>query len=152
MINPEVTLVLIDFPELLSLQYLYLSSSLPDAQIVVHSTIPETLQEGAIHLVPVFLIKDMSFQADAFISTFALSEATPYLQNLIIEKKFFNASICYLAGQLMGWNSLNFVNQALVLNGVRSVYNDVLCEPFHALSTNFIKDLPSYELLARTQQ
>ncbi len=150
-IKPNVTLVLIDFPELLALQYLYLNATLSGAEIIAHAQLPATFKEGAIHLVPVFLIENMALEADCFVSTFALSESTEFLQKLMLEKNFFKASLCYITGQIAGWGSLNFVNQTTLLSAMRAIYQDVLCEPFHSLSASFIQDLPSYELLARNQ-
>jgi putative sugar O-methyltransferase len=149
MIKPDVTLILIDFPELLALQHLYLSSTLTNPEIIAHTKAPTSLKMGAIHLIPVFLIKDLTIDADCFISTFALSESTEHLQKIIFEKKFFDASICYIAGQISGWGALNFLNQSILFNNLRTHYKDVVCEPFHSLSTNFILDFPSYEVMAK---
>ena len=108
---PDSTLFLIDIPEFLAIQYLFLNMTLPNTEIIMHSSIPKSFMNKAIHLIPSCLINDLSIKTDLFISTFALSETTDTLQNLVINKRFFDCNVCYISGQLSGWNEHNFVNQ-----------------------------------------
>lgn len=141
---PNTTIALIDLPEFLALQYFFLTSTLPDTKIIMHAKAPQYLEENAIHLIPVFLIEELNINTDIFVSTFALSEAPEYVQKLITQKKFFNASTCYLTGQLNGWGTnFNFAHHATIHNAIRNQYKSVECLPFHLLSNN----IESYELI-----
>jgi putative sugar O-methyltransferase len=148
MMVPDATIILIDLPEFLALQHLYLNSTLPKTEIVVHATPPTAFKKGAIHLLPSVLLEQTKISSDLFISTFALSETSEILQKAVINKNFFNSKICYISGQLSGWNSHNFVNESRVLNGVRELYQKTHCQPFH----NILNGLASYELIGTRSQ
>lgn len=142
---PDVTIVIIDLPEMCALQWFFLKSTLPDHSIIFHTDNTIHLIPHAIHLIPLNLLDTFSLKADLFVSTFALSECSQKLQEHIIQKKFFDASWCYITGQLEGWgNTHNFVNQSTLLSAIQLLYKDVLCEPFHVVMQNF----KSYELIA----
>lgn len=141
---PESTIVIFDLPELLSIQWLYLTSSLPNTSIEMHQTAPTTLTKQGIHLIPIFLLPKIHVNADVFVSNFALSEATTPVQQSVVNKNYFNAPICYITGQLHGWRD-GFVNQELILSSVRTLYNTVNCVPFHLFTPKIGE---SYELIA----
>jgi putative sugar O-methyltransferase len=127
---PLSTIVLIDLPEFLAIQHLYLQIALPHDEIIVHTEVPETLKEGAIHLVPVHFLSELSVAADLFISTFALSETPLTVQEMVFNKQFFHAQVCYIIGQLDGWEG-KFENHIPLHSAVRKLYKTVSCIPFY---------------------
>jgi putative sugar O-methyltransferase len=146
---PDTTLVLIDLPEMLALQYFFLTSTLADVRVIMHTTPPAEYEKGAIHLVPPYDIEDMQCRADLFISTFALSESSAQIQELVISKNFFNAPVCYIVGQLEGWGpEFNFVHHSFLHDSIRSVYSSVQCQPYHMV----LNDLKSYEIIGCMHQ
>lgn len=143
-ILPASTIVIIDLPELLALQYFFLKSTMPGIKIILHSAPSHEYEQNAIHLIPVALIKDCSIKSDLFISTFALSEASEEAQRLIVNKNFFNARMAYITGQLEGWGSqFNFVSQDIIHSSIRKHYLKIDCQPFHFL----LNGLQSYEII-----
>lgn len=142
-IYPQTTIIMIDIPEMLVIQGLFLRSTLPHENVILHQKLPETLTPKGIHLIPVFFSEQLNLDADLFISTFALSEATEVCQNIIIEKQFYEAKVCYISGQLQGWNNLNFVHHSHIHHAMRSLYPTVTCQPFHEL----LGELASYEII-----
>lgn len=143
--NPEATIILIDLPEFLALQYLFLVSTMPSVKIIAHKSKIDSYEKGCIHLVPVSQLSSLDIQADVFISTFALSESPHVVQKLTVDQKFFNASLIYITGQLNGWNKqLNFEQHDFVINQVRKLYGTAQCNPFHIFNDGF----ESYEIMA----
>lgn len=141
---PESTLILIDLPEYLALQYYFLKSTLSEKiKIIMHSTLPQNFEDFAIHLIPVYLIDNLDFDIDLFISTFALSEAPSLVQKKISQKKFFRASIIYLTGQLDGGTEVKMVDHRFMIDSIRTIYREVDCHPFH----NLFQALHSYEII-----
>lgn len=146
MVEPESTIFIIDLPESLFLQAIFLRTTLPGLQVIVHSDVPKTFETGAIHLIPVHLIEDIDLDVDLFISTLALSETTPYLQNLVGRKKFFGADVCYIVGQLYGWGVLEFESHDIAHALLRDCYPEVYIQPFHIF---WKAGLRSYESLSK---
>jgi hypothetical protein len=95
---PNVTYFMVDLLPFISLQYLYLKSSLPGVQIKVHYEPCESFEPGFIHLIPLYLFDKMNIRVDAFISMFALTECPYYIQNKVIKADFFGASALYVSG------------------------------------------------------
>ena len=141
---PEVTLFIVDLPELIAIQYLFLNSTLPDTKIYVHTEKTDMFEQGAIHLIPIYLVEKLNLTTDLFVSTFALSETPLFVQNLVINKNFFNASMCYATGQLHGWGNFNFEQHDTVFNSIRALYSYVSCQPFHHMLES---SLSSYEIV-----
>lgn len=142
--QPDSTLVIVDLPELLAIQYLFLTSTLPDStKIIMHSSAPETLEPQAIHLIPIYIVDKCTIKTDLFISTFALSEATSAAQKLIISKNFFDARLSYIVGQLEGWEDLKLAHHSLMHTAIRNCYNTAICEPSYL----FFHKIPAYEIL-----
>lgn len=144
-ILPKSTIILIDLPELLVIQHLFLSAT-TDTEIIIHKDPPFCFKENAIHLVPVCFMPELSIvHADLFISTFALSEAPRNVQELVVDKNFFNAKTSYIVGQLNGWGeSLNFVDHTYLMHEARNRYQTINLMPYHTL----LIGLESYELIA----
>ncbi len=119
-IYPGMTYIIIDLPEILSLQSLFLSGASPEFTQKIHTTIPENFEKGVIHLVPYYLVPDLEIDnVDVFISIVALSETSKAMQNLIIAKNFFNAHMGYIMGQKKHPKS---PNQSTIVNNIKRLY------------------------------
>lgn len=138
-IIPESRYIIIDLPELIALQYFFLKSNLPDTSIIIHDQIPSDYEDCAIHLIPSVLLDEMNIECDAFISTFAITEAPEAIQKIISGKKFFNATFSYICGQLDGWGKDAFVHHSYLQREFKDCFKYVACHPFHI-------ELHSYEM------
>ncbi|HLH52263.1 MAG TPA: glycosyltransferase [Verrucomicrobiae bacterium] len=144
---PGSTLVLIDLPELLALQWLFLRTTVPGAQIELHHQPPFHFAPGSVNLVPTYYLQELSLSADLFISTFALSEAPSAVQAAVVDKKFFGARLTYIAGQLQGASPAdNWVDHRFLHQAVRSLYSESHCQPFHV----FQNGVMLYEILGKS--
>lgn len=140
---PHATIFLIDLPEILAIQLLFLKASMPDVQVCLHSEIPPRFEEHAIHLIPVHFFEQLKVKTDLFISTFALSESTQTIQQMTVKNNFFNAKMVYITGQIDGWGNLNFVSHPILINAVKKYCKTSLCQPMHII----LGDRVSYEVL-----
>jgi len=145
MMVPESTIFIIDLPELIVFQAIFLRSTLPGKEVIIHSKAPESFAKGTINLIPVYLLEDIDVKADVFISTFAISETTERLQNLVFKKRFFDADVCYIVGQLNGWGKVGFEGHSFIHSALRNSYRDVKIQPFHVFLDG---DFKSYEAIA----
>ena len=147
---PAATIVLIDLPELLAIQYLFLQTTMPHVDVVAHHEALKPFDTAKIHLVPIWLLPQITGNPDLFISTFALSEAPAHVQDAVIEKKFFNARMCYITGQINGWQQLGhqWIEQhQTITQAVRRHYQQVQCQPFHI----YAHEHQSYEVIAKRE-
>ncbi|MFC1841577.1 putative sugar O-methyltransferase [Candidatus Dependentiae bacterium] len=135
MMDPNLTIFVIDLPEFISLQALFLRETLKSEDVVVHYEIPQQYKRGSINLIPIYLIEDVDLSVDVFVSNFGLSEVKVDLQDIVIDRKFFNADFSFITGQF---------DQGNIFRGLKSCYSEVLINPFHLV-------LHSYELTARCQ-
>lgn len=143
---PECTYLIIDLPELLALQYYFLKETMPHKKIIMHTHRAGSYESNAIHLIPVQYLHDMNCTCDLFISTFAITEASDISQDIIINKKFFNAPMVYITGQLNGWGSkMKFIHHNKLHTNLRKDYQYVDCHPFHLM----LAKLQSYEVIAK---
>jgi len=144
---PEATLILFDLPELVVIQGLFLKVTIGHDKVIVHHSLPDHLQAGFIHLIPIQFAKSLEFTCDAFVSTFALSETPELVQKLVSQKNFFNAQFCYIVGQMNGdGGSMGLVNQNVLLRAIRLLYGESVVHPYHY----FFDNVPCYELIARS--
>lgn len=135
-VAPRPTIVLVDLPELLTLQYLFLRAS-SSAPTVGHTTLPIQLRPGAANLVPVQLLADTGIRCDLFLSTFALSETPTRMQQFVVESGFFGASSLYVTGQNTGdelWRNYEFAEMSAVIAAAGSRYTEIRLEPFPVVS------------------
>jgi putative sugar O-methyltransferase len=139
---PDVTLILIDLPEMVALQWFFLRCTLPNVKVVFHTDSQKGIVLNAINLIPLNLLNDFSLKTDVFVSTFALSECSTNFQEYIAQKRFFEASLCYVNGQLNGLG--NWAQHSTVFKSLYTLYSDVICQPFHMVSLH----LKCYELIA----
>lgn len=111
--NPTVTYTIIDLPELLALQYIYLASIEGEDNVhIVQSGNPPQLVPGKINLLSSGLAvsKGGALVCDGFISTWALTESPKDAQMFVKEKKFFGAKNILLASLI---NENNYLTGSL---------------------------------------
>jgi hypothetical protein len=108
-INPKVTYIIIDLPELLALQYIYLASLESENRINIINDNNINIAQGKINLVSSELVfeKKVKLDAESFISTWALSEAPKFLQHFVVKSNFFGAKELLLASCIDTNNNLN---------------------------------------------
>lgn len=137
LVEPRPTYVMVDLPELLALQYVYLrgGSSIP---VTPHTETPVRIRESTVNLVPVQLLASTELECDLFISTFALSETPVSLQDFVAqEREFFGASCLYLTGQNIQddlWREYSLEEMGSVRRAVEQLYDSVRIEPFPVVS------------------
>jgi hypothetical protein len=106
--NPALTYTIIDLPELLALQYVYLGSL--EGEDMIHSVISDDaeLAPGRINLVSFerALSRKADIQADSFLSTWALTECPGHVQDQVWEANFFGATSGLLAARIDANNKL----------------------------------------------
>lgn len=131
--RPAPTYTIIDLPEMLALQYYYLSLSLGTHMVVRHVKAGEPMVPGKVNLVPVYGVEDANPPADLFISTFALSETPAVLQRLICENKgYFGASCLYITGQLPGERpELKWEDPGIITVSALRRFRQVRVDRFH---------------------
>lgn len=97
--NPNLTYIIVDLPELLALQYVYLGSLESEENLNIISSKSDSIKIGKINLISSNLIysNEISIHAESFISTWALSECPNFLQKFVIENDFFSASNILIA-------------------------------------------------------
>lgn len=98
-IHPGIpTYVVIDTPTFCAIQWLYLSSILGEERVTLHCDASSPISEGRINILPVGLVDKMTdFEADLFISTWALNESTPEAQRYVLGHRWFGAERLLLA-------------------------------------------------------
>jgi putative sugar O-methyltransferase len=144
-IIPHATIYLIDIPELLAIQYVYLKNALPYTKIYKHIDDTSSLSDPGIHLIPTYLLQQLDIDADLFVSNFALSEAPAQAQTTVAQKNFFNAATSYITGQLDNQGEYAVEHHRQIHSSIRSSYRHVRCQPFHF----FFTGVHAYELLAQ---
>ena len=100
--NPSITYIIVDLPELLSLQYVYLGS-LEGADIInIITSVKDVVVAGKINLISSELLLAGQFQLNchAFISTWALTECPEYIQQFVSDKSFFSAKDVFIASRI----------------------------------------------------
>lgn len=106
--NPGITYIIVDLPELLALQYIYLGSlEGADCVHIIQGT-DDTVIPGKINLVSSDLILSDALQIDCelFITTWALTECPKYMQEFVASKKFFSAQSIFIASLIDNNNIL----------------------------------------------
>jgi hypothetical protein len=139
LIEPRPTFILVDLPELLALQYVFLKAS--GVPVVAHTTAGRTsITPGAANLVPIQSLvasDDGDLACDLFLSTFALSETPAPLQQLIAERRFFSASSLYVTGQQTTadlWSEYDFHPMERLQAAASEQFSVVSIEPFPVVS------------------
>lgn len=131
------TYIIVDLPDMLALQYVFLKASSPDYKVVPHAAAPLHIEPGAVNLVPVHLADALSAQPDLFVSTFALSETPWQLQEKIAKGGFFGSKSVYLVGQETDakiWQHAKLDSPQPLQKVVRDCFSDVRLQPYHFAS------------------
>lgn len=107
--RPNVTYVIIDLPELLALQYIYLGSLEGESNIHIMDKDNFRISEGKINLVnsEFLLTENISLACDLFISTWALSECPKNIQEFVEKCSYFSANKVFLAVKIDANNHIN---------------------------------------------
>lgn len=95
---PAVTYVIIDLAADGALQYVYLATLLGDQEVTVVASPSTPLQCGGVNLMTSSVaFAHPALAADAFISTWALTESPRALQERVVDRRFFRARNLLLA-------------------------------------------------------
>lgn len=91
--NPSITYTIVDLPALLGLQFVYLSSVLGEDAVVLLGDETRSIQQGKINLVTTSwaLANPDRLAAETFVSTWALTECPPGIQETVQSHAFFRA-------------------------------------------------------------
>ncbi len=138
------TYVIVDLPEMLAMQYLFLRSSSARCEVVPHASAPVGIVPGAVNLVPVSLAAELTAVPDLFVSTFALSETPLQLQERVARSRFFDSAALYIVGQEIDarlWKDLALDSSSVLLEAARRDFAAVEIRPYHYAS--------AWELFAR---
>jgi hypothetical protein len=116
--NPTVTYTLIDLPELLALQYIYLGSLESEKELnIVNIDNPDIVENKINFISSEFLVNEnIKLDAESFISTWALTESPESLQKYITKLNFFDAKKLCLASHI---DENNFLNNTLDFNKLK---------------------------------
>jgi putative sugar O-methyltransferase len=128
------TYVILDLPEMLTLQDIFLKASSPAYKVVPHRVAPLRLEAGAVHLLPVHLAGSLAAQPNLFISTFALSETPARLQEQIAQGRFFASHSVYLVGQetdAQFWQHAGLDSPKALHRAVHECFSQVRLQPYH---------------------
>jgi hypothetical protein len=103
-----VTYSIVDLPEIAALQYVYLAAI--EGEDAVHVVVPDTglPVNGKINLISAYDMPRIAerWNADAFVSTWAITESPAEAQTSIAEKRFFGAERVLVASMINGNNAL----------------------------------------------
>lgn len=104
--NPKLTYTIIDLPELLSLQYIYLGAIFGEDNLNCIFSKDQNIVDGKINLIASSLVlnNQISIKAESFISTWAITESPKPFQDDIIRRDFFDANNI-LIGSLIDKNN-----------------------------------------------
>jgi len=128
------TYIIIDLPEMLALQYVFLKASSPAYKVVPHTTAPLRIEPGAVNLVPVHLADSLTARPDLFVSTFALSETPWKLQEKVARGGFFGSKSVYLVGQETDtefWKHVALDSPQALHRAMHDRFNKVRLQPYH---------------------
>jgi hypothetical protein len=89
--NARATFTIIDLPELSALQYVYLGALEGEDQLHIVDPARPEIRAGKINLVSVYDVGALPLRADAFVSTWALTESPKSSQNDVAQSDFFGA-------------------------------------------------------------
>jgi hypothetical protein len=100
--NPNITYIIVDLPELLALQYVYLGSLEGADKINVVASDKDLILANKVNLVSseLLLADRFEIKCDAFISTWALTECPEYIQKYVTDKFYFSAKDVYIASRI----------------------------------------------------
>jgi hypothetical protein len=92
---PSATYCILDTPESLIVQYVYLTMNGVPVHALGDNEVPK---RGMVNLVPFWRVASVNYRADLFLSTFALTETTDGMRQEVERKDFFGAPVVYIQG------------------------------------------------------
>lgn len=99
--STDITYIIFDLPEMLTLQYFFLSASLNENNIIVHTSIKNSIVSGKINLIPIYWLEEYNVdKSDIFVSHYALSETPSLVQNIVSRKLFPICNYLYITSQI----------------------------------------------------
>lgn len=107
--NPGITYTIIDLPELLALQYVYLTSVEGEGCINVNNVQDQIrIVPGKINLISSHHLynRDIELKCDGFLSTWAITKSPRNAQSYVMSKKLFNANHLLLGSKIDSNNHL----------------------------------------------
>jgi hypothetical protein len=108
---------IIDIPEFITIQYIYLSSYFGDENVRIVKNNSDFLENG-INLIPTSLVKEIDFvKHDLFASTWAISESTFSCQEFASERGFFDYDNLLIAYHQCGQH-IPFMNESIKINDI----------------------------------
>ncbi len=131
--HPDASYVIVDLPEMLALQYYYLTLAMPGYRIVC-VTRPEQVKPGPrqILLLPASMVDSAPLKADLFFSTFGFSELPRTFQSHIEKTGYFGARQIFLAGQMATESpQVHLVDHSEVIGAAMARFDQVKVERFH---------------------
>ncbi len=141
-VKPDIQYIIIDLPEIIAIQFLYLNQVLPSKNIhVVTERGAKIASDNSIYLIPINFLSDTDFSTDLFISTFAVSEASEESQKKVTDKDFFGAQFSYIVGQR---NHSFFPSERVILDSIEKKYKSVTIKDFHISRGNGNYELWAY--------
>lgn len=90
-INPSGTYTIIDTPLFSTIQWLYLSSIMPE-KVHILKTKKDKIISGKINILPLKFLVDTPVRSDLFISTWGLSESSKFAQDYVVKNDWFGAT------------------------------------------------------------
>lgn len=96
---PDATLVLVDLPVLLTLQWAYLTTTLGPDELHLVDEPGVGIEPGRINLVPNGLLTEIDVEPDLFLTTWALGESETRAQDLCTERGWLAAPRLVIADQ-----------------------------------------------------
>lgn len=129
-IIPDSTYIIFDIPEILAIQYLFLSKVLPNTKVYIHNEpLTDSYEKDCIHLVPIHLLNQCNFKTDVFTSNFSLTDVPENTRQMAFDKNLFDADTVYLAGEI-------HENNKNILDSLRNIFKTVNCLPLHVFVDN----------------
>ena len=99
--STDITYILFDLPEMLTLQYFFLSASSKGYNIIVHTSSNTPIVSGKINLIPIYWLEEYNVgKCDLFVSHFALSETPFFVQKLVSKKILANCKYLCITSQI----------------------------------------------------
>ena len=97
--QPQVSYVIVDFPEVLALQYLFLKLSAPEIFVSLGDSADPSRSLGTVTLMPVSCAADVKAKGHTtlFTSHFALNESGGRTVEGVVSRRFFGTTHAWIA-------------------------------------------------------